>query len=72
MVNCISAAEVALKPFFIMKGEIEPKKGTKGVNDQGNLKVGDESSDCPFCMQTSAYVDDENWTKTITPWIIND
>jgi hypothetical protein len=72
MVNCISAAGVALKPFFIIKGEIKPKKGTKGVNDRGNLTVGDESLDCPFCMQTSAYVDDENWTKTITPRIINE
>jgi hypothetical protein len=70
MVDCISPAGVALKPHFIMKGEIKPKKGTKGVNDRGNLTVDDRDSfDCPFCMQTSAYVDNENWTKTITPWL---
>ena len=71
MVNCISAAGVALKPYFIMKGEIKPKKGTKGVNSRGNLDVGNDI-ECPFCMQASAYVDDENWTKTITPWIIEE
>jgi DDE superfamily endonuclease/Tc5 transposase DNA-binding domain len=71
MVNCISAAGIALKPYFIMKGEIKPKKGTKGVNSNGNLDVGN-NIECPFCMQTSAYVDDENWTKTITPWIIEE
>jgi hypothetical protein len=70
MVDCISPAGVALKPHFIMRGEIKPKKGTKGVNDRDNLTVDDRDSfDCPFCMQTSAYVDDENWTKTITPWL---
>ena len=70
MVNCINAAGVALKPYFIMKGEIKPKKGTKGVNEHGNLTVGADAVGCPFCMQASAYVDDENWTKTITPWVI--
>lgn len=72
MVNCISAAGVALKPYFIMKGEIKPKKGTKGVYDLGNLTVADDALGCPFCMQASAYVDDENWTKTITPWMVTE
>jgi DDE superfamily endonuclease len=72
MVNCISASGVALIPYFIMKGEIKPKKGTKGVNSEGNLSVNGVPQGAPFCMQTSAYVDDLNWTKTIAPWVINE
>lgn len=40
------------------------------MNQHGNLTVGADAVGCPFCMQASAYVDDENWTKTITPWVI--
>jgi hypothetical protein len=72
MVNCISASGVAMVPYFIMKGEIKPKHGTKGVNTHGNLDVSNLPIGVPFCMQTSAYVDDLNWTKTITPWIIKE
>ena len=72
MVNCISASGVAMVPYFIMKGEVKPKKGTKGVNDHGNLTVSDLPFGAPYCMQTSAYVDDVNWTKTISPWIIKE
>ena len=72
MVNCISASGAALTPYFIMKGEIKPKIGTKGVNSEGNLTVFGLPQGAPFCMQTSAYVDDLNWTKTISPWVINE
>jgi DDE superfamily endonuclease len=72
MVNCISASGVAMVPYFIIKGEIKPKQGTKGVNTHGNLDVSNLPIGVPFCMQTSAYVDDLNWTKTITPWIIKE
>lgn len=72
MVNTISAAGVALKPFFIVKGEIRPKNSVKGVNNFGNLSVGTDEVGSPFCMQASAYVDDVDWTKTISPWIITE
>jgi DDE superfamily endonuclease len=46
--------------------------GTKGVNEHGNLNVSDLPIGVPYCMQTSAYVDDLNWTKTISPWLIKE
>jgi DDE superfamily endonuclease/Tc5 transposase DNA-binding domain len=72
MVNCISASGVAMTPYFIMKGEVKPKVGTKGVNEHGNLNASDLPNGVPYCMQTSAYVDDLNWTKTISPWLIKE
>jgi hypothetical protein len=52
-----------------MKGENKPKKGTKGVNDLGNLTIDGVPDGAPFCMRKAAYVDDYNWSKIIVPWL---